>query len=156
MRTEKVKEISMPAEEDATAGFHQPVRKNSLDNVLHEKPKETGDTKEDTHFTVPVSHLNESPLEPVPHEQQPAVLPADAPQVKDEVPGKNQYLSAEGNPDRKQCGREDWERYEKELHQKAAVVKLARRGSTSSEISKRLNISQDEVELVIRASRENT
>ncbi|MFC1586026.1 hypothetical protein ACFL5V_10800 [Fibrobacterota bacterium] len=48
-----------------------------------------------------------------------------------------------------------WDRYERESHQKAAVVKLARRGSTSSEISKRLKISQDEVELVIRASRES-
>jgi hypothetical protein len=49
-----------------------------------------------------------------------------------------------------------WEKYEREEQRKAAVIKLARRGSTSSEISRRLKISQEEVELIIRLNREQS
>ncbi len=44
--------------------------------------------------------------------------------------------------------------FEKVERQKDEVVKLARRGLTSSEISRRLKISQDQVELIIRLRRQ--
>lgn len=44
--------------------------------------------------------------------------------------------------------------FEREEQQKAEVIKLARRGFTSSEISRRLRLSQDQVEILIRLKRE--
>ncbi|MGL1933920.1 MAG: helix-turn-helix domain containing protein [Fibrobacterales bacterium] len=44
--------------------------------------------------------------------------------------------------------------FEKEAQINADVIKLARRGYTSSEIARRLRISQDQVDLIIRMQRE--
>jgi len=44
-----------------------------------------------------------------------------------------------------------WEEADNQEVKKVTLLKLARKGSTVSEISKRLKISQDEVELVIKA-----
>ena len=49
----------------------------------------------------------------------------------------------------------NFKRYDTEKKEKADVVRLARRGYTSSEISRRLRIPQDQVEFIIRMEREN-
>jgi len=46
-------------------------------------------------------------------------------------------------------------RFDREREEKGDIVKLARRGYTSSEIARRLRIAQDQVETVIRLQREN-
>lgn len=45
-------------------------------------------------------------------------------------------------------------RFDQEDKQKSDVIKLARRGYTSSEIARRLKLSQDQVEFIIRLQRE--
>lgn len=45
-------------------------------------------------------------------------------------------------------------RFDKEIETKEEIVKLARRGFTSSEIARRLRISQDQVETIIRLQRD--
>jgi hypothetical protein len=49
-----------------------------------------------------------------------------------------------------------WSRYEEEDLDKAQVIKMARRGSTVSEISRRMKKSQSDVELILKNYRENT
>jgi preprotein translocase subunit SecG len=46
-------------------------------------------------------------------------------------------------------------RFEEEAEQKESVLKLARRGYTSSEIARRLRMAQDQVELIVRLNREH-
>lgn len=46
-------------------------------------------------------------------------------------------------------------RFEREREEKSDIVRLARRGYTSSEIARRLRLPQDQVELVIRLQRES-
>ena len=46
-------------------------------------------------------------------------------------------------------------RFDREREEKGDIVKLARRGYTSSEIARRLRIAQDQVETVIRLQRES-
>jgi DNA-binding NarL/FixJ family response regulator len=45
-------------------------------------------------------------------------------------------------------------RFEKEREENTEILKLARRGFTSSEIARRLRVAQDQVETVIRLHRE--
>ncbi|MBF0432280.1 MAG: hypothetical protein HQK83_13430 [Fibrobacteria bacterium] len=69
--------------------------------------------------------------------QSEPVVPVEAPQ---------QVVSSSGDsPTQK------WEIYRRENEKKSDVIRLARRGSTSSEISRRLKMSREEVELLIRA-----
>ncbi len=49
---------------------------------------------------------------------------------------------------------EDLHEFEAEDQKRAEVLKLARRGLTASEISRRLRVSQDQVEVIIRLHRE--
>ena len=45
-------------------------------------------------------------------------------------------------------------RFEEEDAQRGDILKLARRGFTSSEIARRLKVPQDQVEVVIRMQRD--
>ncbi len=63
-------------------------------------------------------------------------------------------LEPESEPDSAQpeTKTQRWRRFQKEEDIKTSVIRLARRGRTPSEISKRLKLSQEEVALYIRSS----
>jgi hypothetical protein len=109
--------------------------------------------------SVPVDHLSNQvhmdlPPKPPIQEEPPAELPEKIVELKNFFPENKSDASEDEIEETGIQVPSNWDKYEQDQQQKAAVVRLARRGSTVSEISKRLNISQDEVELLIKAGRD--
>ena len=107
---------------------------------------------------IPVTHLDlkkrTEKAEQVSLKPPPPFVDGESPSVIETPLQESVHLSHGDQGER--YGKEKWEQFEKEKQQQMTIVKLARKGSTSSEISKRLKLSKDEVELVIRSNRENS
>lgn len=97
---------------------------------LDQKPSQPQQSQE---FQQPLNSLQEIPGS--------KIQPSQTPQLRPPVNSEEIFPSS-------------LNRFDQEDKQKSDVIKLARRGYTSSEIARRLKLSQDQVEFIIRLQRE--
>lgn len=97
---------------------------------LDQKPSQPQQSQE---FQQPLNSIQEIPGS--------KIQPSQTPQLRPPVNSEEIFPSS-------------LNRFDQEDKQKSDVIKLARRGYTSSEIARRLKLSQDQVEFIIRLQRE--